>query len=302
MANRYAKLLLAKNEAVKGTDIVPVPANDAVRVLSAEIAITADSIERPVVKPTMGQLAHLIGKKTVQLTIECELRGSGAAGTAPDFGPLLRACGIDETIAASTSVTYDPLTGSHEAVSIYWYEDGVFWKLIGAVGTFTIGYEMNTATKITFTMSAPYLEPTTVAYPGGETYQTTPPVVASSADIFSEGGAIKVGSFEVDVANDVQEHYTTGNHEFTVADRQPTLKLTKDSISTIVDWTALMAETDVALSATIDGGAGNITVITGDVARRTAITGGLRAEVHTRDIELYLYETSGDDQFQIVFT
>lgn len=302
MANRFAKLLLAKNEAVKGTDIVPVPANDAVRVLSAEISVTADSIERPVVKPTMGMLAHLIGKKTVQLTVECELRGSGAAGTAPDFGPLLRACGVDETISPATSVTYDPLTGSHEACSIYWYEDGLEWQLIGTVGTFTIAYEMNTPTKITFTMSAPYKEPTTEAYPGGETYQTTPPVVASSADVFSEGGAIKVGSFEMDAAGDVQEHYTTGNHEFTVADRQPTLKLTKDSISTIADWTALTGETDVALSATIDGGAGNIAVITGDVARRAGITGGLRAEVHTRDLEYNLYETTGDDQFQIVFT
>ena len=302
MANRYARLLLAKNEAVKGTDIVPVPANDAVRVLSAEPAVTADNIERPVVKPTMGQLAHLIGKKTIQLTIECELRGSGAAGTAPDFGPLLRACGIDETIAASTSVTYDPLTGSHEAASIYWYEDGLLWKLIGAVGTFTIAYEMNTATKITFTMSAPYLEPTTAAYPGGETYQTTPPVVASSADVFSEGSAIKVGSFEMGAAGDVQEHYTTGNHEFTVADRQPTLKLTKDSVSTIVDWTALMGETNVALSATIDGGAGNIIVLTGDVARRKTISGALRAEVHTRDVEYNLYETTGDDQFRMVLT
>jgi hypothetical protein len=199
-------------------------------------------------------------------------------------------------------VTYDPLTGSHEACSIYWYEDGLHWELIGSVGTFTIGYEMNTPTKITFTMSAPYKEPETTAYPGGETYQTTPPVVASSADVFSEGSAIKVGSFEMDAAGDVQEHYTTGNHEFTVADRQPTLKLTKDSVSTIVDWQALTGATDVALSATIDGGAGNIAVITGDVARRTAITGGLRAEVHTRDLEYNLYEGTGDDHFQIVFT
>lgn len=300
MAIKYDELLLAKNEATKGIDIVPAPGSDAVRVVSAEIAVNAESIERPVVKPTMGMLPHLIGKKSLQLTIEVELRGSGAAGAAPDFGPLLRACGLDETIVASTSVAYDPLTSSHEAVSIYWYQDGILWKLIGAVGTVSMAYAMNSITKLTFVMSAPYLAPTTVAYPGGETYQTTPPIVASNADVVSEGGVIKVGSFEMDVANDVQEHYATGLHEFTVADRQPTFKLSKDSVSTIADWTALTGETDVALSAVIDGGVGNKATLTGDVARRTTVAPGLRAERYLREVEYNLYETSGDDQLQLL--
>ena len=300
MAIRYDELLLAKNEAVKGTDIVPAPASDAVRIVSAEIAVNVENIERPVVKPTMGMLPHLIGKKSLQLTIELELRGSGAAGTAPDFGPLLRACGLDETISASVSVAYDPLTKSHEAASIYWYQDGVLWKLIGSEGTVSMAYSMNSITKLTFVMSAPYLEPTTVAHPGGESYQTTPPIVASNADIISEGGAIKVGSLEFDVANDVQEHYTTGQHEFTVADRQPTLSLSKDSVSTIVDWTALIAATDVALSAIIDGGAGNKATLTAPVARRTTLAPGLRAEKYLREVEYNLYESSGDDQFQLL--
>ena len=300
MANRYSELLLAKNEAVKGTDIVPAPASDAVRIVSGEIAVNNENIDRPIVKGTMGMLPHLIGKSSVQLTIEVEFRGSGAAGTAPDFGPLLRACGLDETISASVSVAYDPLTNAHESASIYFYQDGVLWKLLGAVGTVSLAYAMNSITKLTFVMSAPYLAPTDVADPGGETYQTTPPIVASSADVISEGGAIKVGSLEIDVANDVQEHYTTGQHEFTVADRQPTMKLSKDSVSTIVDWTALLAGTDVAMSAIIDGGAGNKATITAPVARRTTLAPGLRAEKYLRDVEYNLYESSGDDQLQLL--
>ena len=164
-----------------------------------------------------------------------------------------------------------------------------------------MAYEMNTITKLTFVMSAPYLAPTTVAYPGGETYQTTPPIVASNADVISEGGAIKVGSLEFDAGNDVQEHYTTGQHEFTVADRAPTLKLSKDSVSTIVDWTALLAETDVALSLISDGGAGNKATLTAPKARRTTLAPGLRAEKYLREVEYGLFEDSaGDDQFQLL--
>lgn len=302
MANKFDRLLLAKNEAVKGTDIVPVPANDAVRVrTSPSKEVAGTKISRVVVKPTMGELPHLIGKKTIVLTIECEMRASGAAGTAPDYGPLLRACGMDETISASVSVAYDPLTDSHEAVSIYWYEDGLLWKLIGAEGTVSLSYTMDEIPVLTFVMSAPYFEPTNVAYPGGETYNTNPPVEASSADIISEGGAIKVGSFEADLANVVEEHYTSGQHEFTIDDRQPTLNLTKDSVSTNADVIALMAETQVALSAVIDGGAGSKITISAPVAVREALGDGERGARHLRELTYSLYESGTDDQIQFLY-
>ena len=302
MANKFDRLLLVKNEAVKGTDIVPTPGSDAVRVRTSPTKEVAGSkISREVVKSTMGELPHLIGKKTIVLTVEVEMRTSGAAGTAPDYGPLLRACGMDETISASTSVAYDPLTDSHEACSIYWYEDGLLWKLIGAEGNVSLSYTMDEIPVLTFVMSAPYLEPTTVAYPGGETYQTQVPIAASSADVISEGGAIKVGSFSADLANAVEEHYTTGQHEFTIDDRQPTLTLTKDSISTIADWTALMGETDVALSATIDGGAGKKITISAPVARREGISDGERGARHLREVSFSLYESSTDDQIKFLY-
>ncbi|MCK4787245.1 MAG: hypothetical protein KAV87_26030 [Desulfobacteraceae bacterium] len=301
MSTNFDELLLAKIEAVKGTDIVPAPATDAIRIISAEIGVNVENIERTVVKPTMGQLAHLIGKKSFQLTVEAELRGSGSLGVAADIGTLLRICGLDETITGGVSVANDPLTSSLESTSIYWYQDGLLWKLLGAVGDVVITYEMNAITKLSFTIQAPFLTPTTVAKPGGEVYQTTPPIVASSADIISEGGAIKVGSFELALGNDVQEHYTTGQHEFNIADRQSSIKLSKDSVSTIADWTALENGTDVALSAIIDGGVGNKQTITADVARRKSIVVGRRAERYLRELEYGLYETTGDDAFQILF-
>jgi hypothetical protein len=303
-ATIYEKLLMAKIEATKGTDSVPAPGTDAVRAISVEKAVTVDEIERVVVKGTMGKLPHCIGKSMMVLTITCEMKGGSAAGVAPEVGPLYRACGLDETIVGGSSVAYDPLTITsavpHEAVSIYWYEDGLLWKFIGAEGSMEITYEMNQKTQIVFTMSAPYLAPTTVADPGGEAYDATIPVVASNADVVSEGSAIKVGSFGLSDGNDVQEHYTTGQHEFTVSDRNPTMTLSKDSVSTIADWTALAAGTNVALSAVIDGGAGNKLTISAPVAKRKGISDGVRAERALRELEYGLYESSGDDAFQIL--
>lgn len=301
MADKFDRLLLAKNEVVKGTDIVPVPTSNAIRVMvSPTKEITPTKIIRAVVKATMGELPHLIGKKIIALTIAVELNSSGVAGTPPDYDPLFRACGNNITNTA-TSDAYDPLTKSHEAVSIYWYEDGLLWKLIGAEGNCSLSYIMDEIPVLTFVMSAPYLTPTVVAYPGGEVYQTNPPIAASSADIITTSGIIKVGSFTFDMVNDVQEHYTTGQHEFTIEDRQPTLTLTQDSVSTADEWIALMAETDVSISAVIDGGAGKKITISAPAGRRDGISSGERGSRHLKEITFSLYEDSADDQFQFLY-
>ncbi|MCK7495178.1 MAG: hypothetical protein MZW92_31855 [Comamonadaceae bacterium] len=44
----------------------------------------------------------------MQLTFDVEIKGSGAAGTAPELGVLLKGCGFGETVVAVTSVTYAP--------------------------------------------------------------------------------------------------------------------------------------------------------------------------------------------------
>lgn len=301
----FETLVLVKIEPTKGTDSVPTPAANAVRVVSVDVTEEINPIERSVVKATTGKLAHLQGKAMMTATITCDVRGSGAAGTAPDFGPLMMACGLDETISASVSVAYDPLTLTSivllDSVSMYIYKDGQRYNFIGSVGDMTATYEMDAVTTLTFTMSAPFLQSTDVAYPGGETYQTTPPIVASNADVVSEGGAIKVGSFTFNAGNTVAEHYTTGQHEFVVADRDPNFSVSKDSISTNVDVVALAAGTPVALSAVVDGGAGNKFTLSAGVGVKKTVAGGVADERFLRDIEYGLYESTGDDAFQWLF-
>jgi hypothetical protein len=41
---------------------------------------------------------------------DVDLVGSGTAGTAPAWGPLIQACAFAEVIVASTSVTYNPVS------------------------------------------------------------------------------------------------------------------------------------------------------------------------------------------------
>ena len=303
MPTVYDRLCLIKIETVKGTDSVPVVGTNAIRIKSGKILASADVLTRSTVKQTMGNIAHLIGKQTLQLELEVELKPSGAAGTAPEYGPLLRACGMLETLVAVTSAAYEPLSTSanHKSLSIYWYEDGLLWKLLGAVGKASFDAQIGAIGGFKFTFMAAYAAPTAVSAPTGAVYQSAAPIVMSSADVITDGATIKVGAFSFDDGTDVQHHYTTGQSEFIVAGRQPKIKLTKDSISTAAEWTAVTAMTNAALSATFGASAGNRLVLTAGVARRESVGSSLRGDRPTLEVAYGLYESAGDDHYKFLF-
>jgi hypothetical protein len=80
-------------------------------------------VSREIIRPFLGNPEQLLANQRVELTFDVELTGSGAAGTAPAYGILLEACGLDVTTVASTSVTYSPLSASFHSATIYYFND-----------------------------------------------------------------------------------------------------------------------------------------------------------------------------------
>jgi hypothetical protein len=129
-------VLMAKIEGTYGTDSVPVGATDA--VLARNIIprpLQTEFVDRELVRPYLGNSERLPAARFVELEFEVEVASSGALGTAPAYGALLRACGFAQTINAGVSVVYAPVSGSFESVSIYHNQDGVRHRLLGARGT-----------------------------------------------------------------------------------------------------------------------------------------------------------------------
>jgi len=135
-------------------------------------------------------------------------------------------------------------------------------------------------------------------------FDTSSPIVGDVVDVVSDGAAVKAAAFSLDMGNDVQEHYVIGDHQFSVANRNPTLTLTKDSVGTAAEWTALMAATNAAITGTFaTGGAGNSLSVSAPAARRTGITYNERAERDILDVAYNLYETAaGNEQYTFTFT
>lgn len=122
---------LFKNEAVYGTDIVPVAANDAVLLKNFESETVMKMVPRELLRNWFGQDPGLPAYSLIKGKFSVELGGSGTAGTAPMWGRMLRAAGFAEAITAVTRVDYTPVSAALESASMYAYDSGVLKKCLG---------------------------------------------------------------------------------------------------------------------------------------------------------------------------
>tara|TARA_R100001509_G_scaffold14304_3_gene7303 strand:- start:7923 stop:8858 length:936 start_codon:yes stop_codon:yes gene_type:complete len=196
------RYLLAKIESSYGTDPTPTNAANAIVVRSLEITpFQSDVVERELVRGYMGNYQTLHANQRVEVTFEVEMAGSGTAGTAPAYGPLLKACGNSQTIVSSTSVTYAPVSSGFDSATLYFFQDGVQQKVTGARGSFSISAEVGAIPTISFTMVGLFNAPTDVAN-ATPTYQNqADPVLfkngnTTSQELFSFAGAVQSFSFD----------------------------------------------------------------------------------------------------------
>jgi hypothetical protein len=135
------KVIAAKLEVTYGTDPTPDGTNG---ILCSNISLTplAGSVaKRQRAHATYGADKHTLLQEYRTVSFDVELAGAGAAGDAPLYGPLLRACGLSETISEDTKVEYAPISSSQESVTIWFWWDGLLHKLNGARGT--VSFKLN---------------------------------------------------------------------------------------------------------------------------------------------------------------
>jgi len=220
------RLILAKIETTYGTDPTPTGASNAVLVRNLEIQpLVSDAVNRELVRPYLGQSDQLLAQTRVEVSFEVELAGSGTAGTAPAYGPVLRSCALSETISAGTSVTYAPESSGFESCTIYYHEDGIRHKVTGCRGTFELTGEVGQIPVIAFTMTGIYNAPTDETLPT-PTYanQSTPLLFkqgnTTNFSAFSYSGCLQ--SYNFSMANDVIYRELVGcTKEIMITNRAP---------------------------------------------------------------------------------
>ena len=93
------RLLLAEIETASGTEEAPTPAANAVRVSDLLESPNFENVQDDgEVSSNLDVGAPIIGGGSTELGFSVRMKGAGTGGTAPEWGPLLRACAYAETL------------------------------------------------------------------------------------------------------------------------------------------------------------------------------------------------------------
>jgi hypothetical protein len=151
MLHMRKQALMAKIEATYGTDSVPAAPTNAMLCSRIKIKPIAGSmIERPRLSQFLAPRPQILAAQNVQIDFDMELAGAGAAGTAPLFGPLLRACALSETITGGVKVAYKPVDSAFESVSIRFNQSGIQHNLKGARGNVSFNFPKDDVPRMSF--------------------------------------------------------------------------------------------------------------------------------------------------------
>lgn len=256
------QVVMAKIESAYGTDASPTGSSNAILTSKPRLTpLSATNVDRDLVRAYFGGSEQLVGTRLVQCEFEVELAGSGAAGTAPAFGPLLRACAMAETIIAATRVDYTPITNSQESATKYWYDGGVLHKLKGARGSAKFDMQSGNRPVIMFSFMGLHSTPT-AATPGSVDYSAfqTPLIMtdANSGDIIFGGTVASTGApaiasgtaypslgLDFDLGNNVQHTPLLGGETVDVTQRASngSLKLDLTAVQEVAFYADVLAAT-----------------------------------------------------------
>jgi hypothetical protein len=245
---RYTRnqAILAKIETTTGTDAAPAAATDALLVSNLQVkTYDAKYTNRNLMYPYFGSADDIPVYGYVSGSFDVELAGSGAAGTAPAWGKVLRMSAMAEVITAGSRVEYTPISTGMESATIYYYRDGYLRKALGCRATFKAGLKYGDIPKLSVSFTGLDGGDAVVANPSPvySPWKTPLPVnQANSSKVVLGGtyatGAISggtqsvTGGLEIDLGGKVVFTELIGGEAVDFVDRNVTGKIVIDADAT----------------------------------------------------------------------
>jgi hypothetical protein len=309
MANRLLtrrRLLLAKTETTYGTDAVPTGAANAILVKNLNVTpMDATLVTRDLIRPFLGANMQLVADAHVKIDFEVEIAGSGAAGTAPGYGPLLRACGLSETILASTSVTYQPVSTAMDSATLYFQQDGAQHSITGACGDVEMTFKAKGIPTFKFSFVGIYNAPTATSLAIPTYTKFIAPFVVNSTNtptISVASYAPILDELTLKAGNTVDFRSLVGAQYVQILDRQSAGQVTFEAVTPDVkDFFAIaLANTNYPITLTHGVGAGNIVQVNVAAADLNNPTYTDNSGVQMMQIPYQAAPIVGNDEFTIV--
>lgn len=306
------KMILAKEESTYGTDPTPVEGSDPILTKNLTRTIYGgNTIQRDLDLPTLGGDEQINTGPYCEITFEVELAGASAAGTAPSYGCLLKACGLSETVVAVTSVTYAPVSASFDSVTIYFNLDGEMQKATGCRGTVSIAMNAEQIPVYRFRFMGIYNRPTAVTqYDPTFTQEIGLPFNDTNTTTFSVHSQAVVGeTFELDLNNQIAYRNMPGFTGIVLTDRDVKGRVVFEQVPVATKnfYTAVESHagtvTKAAISVVHGTTAGAICTITAPTAQLQTISETVSDGINMHDIGFGAIPTEGgNDEISIAYT
>jgi hypothetical protein len=264
MALTKRQLLMVAIESTYGTSSAPA-GPEAILVLDPNLTpLDGEILERGVIDPGFGRIrSRVIAQRKMGLEFGVELAGSGTAGTAPKYSPLLRSVGFAETTVSSTT-TYSLVTPVTDSVSLNHNWDGNRHLGTGGRGNAELVFEVGAYPRINFSYQGIYNAPTDVAFPTPTYTNQAAPVdfgAVNTPTVTVAGLSACVSSCSINLGNEINFFNHAGcTPSVRITDRMVEGSLTierPDQLSTKDFYALAIAGTTGAITFTHGTVAGN---------------------------------------------
>lgn len=304
------QILLAGIEDEAGVLETLTGAN-AIKCGIASAEVDGKQLNDPYVRNSISAEPERFVNKTVRISIPVAVKGSGAAGTVPEFGPLLRACALKQDIilveSTPTKVEYTPRNKGDEmeTCSIYLYKDGLVIQACGCMGELSFMGQAGEFAMFNFEMQGKFVTAKDEANPT-PTYQNVDPVEVKSAGFAFGAWADAVArSFGFNTGNTLVSrpnvNAADGLEPYLVTARDPRWQARIEAVleDDNTFWADYIARDTSALAFAHGSEAGNIVEFAAAKANFAAPRTDAEDSILIYDLGGQLLETSGEDNFKI---
>lgn len=264
------KTILFKTEATYGVDAAPTGAANALLATDVRLMpMEGQDVDRALELPYMGASGTVAVDLHAKLSFKVEVKGSGAAGTPPAFGALLKACACAEVIVAATSVTYSRVSKNHSSATIYINIAGTLYKMLGTRGTATLRVTASGIVYLEFELTGLFTQPSAQAVPAvtlGNQLSAFPTVASSiNTPAFTiDGTAHVLRSLALNFGNTVSGRFLIGSEGIIIHPIAESLDLTIEAVPLATFNPYQLAQTGAQKAVALTHGtiAGDIVTLT----------------------------------------
>ncbi|WP_102226921.1 phage tail tube protein [Acidimangrovimonas sediminis] len=247
------KIILAKIEASYGVDATPTGADNALLVKNVSLSpMEGADVSRDLEKPWLGADETIPNELHVKFTFDVELAPSGTAGIAPAWGPLLRGCGVAETITADTSVVYNPVGPAHESLTFYVWIANTQHKIVGTRGDATIKADAQGIPVISYAFQGLFVTPAEAARVVPDLSAWQKPLIATTANTPTftiDGTDFILRSFSLKLGNQIENRFLINSESVLITDRSDAIESQIQAVplTTLNPYALAAAQTKQAL-------------------------------------------------------